>query len=381
MPVLGTSSGATKGPATAPTIGTATASNGTASVTFTAPSFSKLPITQYTVTASPGGATGTGASSPITVSGLTNGTSYTFTVRATHANGNSPASSASNSVTPAIPTFAMEYLVVGGGASGNGDIHGGGGGAGGITSGTANVYPGTAYSVTAGAGGALNINGTNGSDSTFWTFTGTGGGAGGGRTSPFGENGAAGGCGGGAQSNNSGTVLFYGGTGSQGYAGQDCQSPGDTSGGGSVTGGGGGGMGGRSATMTSGTYSSRAGGIGTNAYSTWASATSSGASGYFSGGGGGSGYSPNPPYGGGLGGGGSGYAEAGGPYYATSGAANTGGGGGGWLLDHGTSGGSGIVIVRVAGTYTAASTTGSPTRYVSGGYTYYKFTGVGSITA
>jgi hypothetical protein len=29
---------------------------------------------------------------------------------------------------------------------------------------------------------------------------------------------------------------------------------------------------------------------------------------------------------------------------------------------------------------TAAATTGSPTRVVSGGYTYYTFTGSGSIT-
>jgi hypothetical protein len=32
------------------------------------------------------------------------------------------------------------------------------------------------------------------------------------------------------------------------------------------------------------------------------------------------------------------------------------------------------------GNYTANATTGSPTRYVSGGYTYYKFTGNGSLT-
>ena len=101
MPILG-SQGSTKGPSTAPTIGTATAGDANASVTFTAPSFSKLPITSYTVTASPGGATGTGSSSPITVSGLSNGTSYTLTVAATHSNGNSPASISSNSVTPAL---------------------------------------------------------------------------------------------------------------------------------------------------------------------------------------------------------------------------------------------------------------------------------------
>jgi hypothetical protein len=36
--------------------------------------------------------------------------------------------------------------------------------------------------------------------------------------------------------------------------------------------------------------------------------------------------------------------------------------------------------MRLPGSITAASTTGSPTRYETGGYTYYKFTGDGSIT-
>ena len=86
----------------APTIGTATGDNAQASVTFTAPSFvGSSAITGYTVTSSPGGLTGTGASSPITVSGLTNGTAYTFTVTATNSQGTGPASAASNSVTPA----------------------------------------------------------------------------------------------------------------------------------------------------------------------------------------------------------------------------------------------------------------------------------------
>jgi len=89
----------------APTIGTATGGNASASVTFTAPVYAGYPatITSYTVTSSPGGLTGTGASSPITVSGLTNGTAYTFTVTATNSTGTGPASGASNSVTPAVP--------------------------------------------------------------------------------------------------------------------------------------------------------------------------------------------------------------------------------------------------------------------------------------
>jgi hypothetical protein len=88
-----------------PTIGTATPGNTQAAVTFTAPvSNGGSPITGYTLTSSPGGITAAGSVSPITVTGLTNGTAYTFTVTATNAIGNSVASSASNSVTPAIPT-------------------------------------------------------------------------------------------------------------------------------------------------------------------------------------------------------------------------------------------------------------------------------------
>ncbi|WP_229706755.1 hypothetical protein, partial [Shewanella inventionis] len=49
---------------------------------------------------SPDGLTATGTSSPLTVTGLTNGTAYTFSVTATNSAGNSSSSSASNSVTP-----------------------------------------------------------------------------------------------------------------------------------------------------------------------------------------------------------------------------------------------------------------------------------------
>lgn len=87
--------------ANAPTIGTATGGNSSASVTFTAPAdVGGGAITGYSVVSTPSGIIGTGASSPVTVSGLSNGTAYTFKVFATNAYGPSPLSSASGSVTP-----------------------------------------------------------------------------------------------------------------------------------------------------------------------------------------------------------------------------------------------------------------------------------------
>ena len=86
----------------APTGVVATGANASASVSFAAPaSTGGAPITSYRVTASPGGMTATGGSSPIPIGGLTNGTSYTFSVTATNSAGTGPASAASNSVTPA----------------------------------------------------------------------------------------------------------------------------------------------------------------------------------------------------------------------------------------------------------------------------------------
>ena len=88
----------------APTIGPATAGNGQALVAFSAPSSNGgAAISSYTVTSSPGGFAGTGSASPIVVAGLTNGTSYTFTVTATNSIGTGSTSSASNSVTPVAP--------------------------------------------------------------------------------------------------------------------------------------------------------------------------------------------------------------------------------------------------------------------------------------
>ena len=84
-----------------PTSVSANPSNQGALVTFSPPaSDGGLPITSYTVTASPGGAQASGATSPLFVSGLSNGVTYTFTVTATNSAGTGPASAASNAVTP-----------------------------------------------------------------------------------------------------------------------------------------------------------------------------------------------------------------------------------------------------------------------------------------
>jgi hypothetical protein len=91
----------------APTSVAAVRGPGEAVVSFTAPvSDGGSAITSYTVTSSPGSVTATGSTSPITVTGLTNGTSYTFTVAATNAVGTGIASSASSAITPIAASLA-----------------------------------------------------------------------------------------------------------------------------------------------------------------------------------------------------------------------------------------------------------------------------------
>ena len=87
-----------------PTIGTAVADNAGATVVFTPSTYIGKGTITYTATSSPSSITATAGSSPIIVTGLSNGTAYTFTVRGTTNYGvQSDASAASNSVTPTAP--------------------------------------------------------------------------------------------------------------------------------------------------------------------------------------------------------------------------------------------------------------------------------------
>jgi hypothetical protein len=109
--MIGISQPATPVAPSAPTGVTATAGDGRATVSWTAPNDGNSPITSYSVTPATGSTTlpptvisGSPPATSATVSGLTNGVIYTFTVTATNAVGTGPASTASNAVTPAAAT-------------------------------------------------------------------------------------------------------------------------------------------------------------------------------------------------------------------------------------------------------------------------------------
>ena len=90
-----------------PTIGTPSAITTTgraASVPVTAATTGGAP-TLYTVTSTPGSLVGTGSTSPITVSGLTNGTSYTFKTTASNSAATTAQTAASSAVTPSFTSL------------------------------------------------------------------------------------------------------------------------------------------------------------------------------------------------------------------------------------------------------------------------------------
>ena len=260
--------------------------------------------------------------------------------------------------------YSADFLVIAGGGgsvvnapggsgaggyrSSNATYGGSGGGASAEASLTFN--PGTVYTVTVGAGGASNTDGANSSISGtgITTITSTGGGKGG-SSGGIGSTGGSGG--GGGEFAASGAA----GTANQGFAG----------GGGNGGGGGAGGTGfngfGLGVNLAN---SGGFGGAGKASTITGSSVTrASGGAGYYAAPG--AVQSPNV-----TGGGGGSTTPAG--------AANTGGGAAADYLA--TSGGSGVVILRMPTVNYSGTTTGSPTVSTSGTDTILTFTGSGSYT-
>lgn len=263
----------------APTIGTASPAGQTSiSVTFTAPTnVGGSAITGYVATArktSDGTiVSATGASSPITITGLTEFSAYTVVVAATNAYGTGPNSAASNSAYAQVqgqqayttagtyswvaPTGVSQVSVVavgGGGAGaapsyGSGRAGGGGGGLG--YNNAVAVTAGNSYTVVVGAGGNGYVSPTtDGGDSYFinvCTVKGGKGsravgctvGSGGTYTGDGGGNGGNGGSG------SSSTAYSGGGGGAGGYSGTGGTGGSNTGNGTAGAGGGGGGGGSR----------------------------------------------------------------------------------------------------------------------------------------
>jgi len=96
----------------APTSVSASAGDTEATVTFVAPTFTGVPpgITGYLATSTPGSLTASGASSPLTITGLTNGTSYTIAVQATNGVQFGPAGT-SGSVSPGLQRALYHFGV------------------------------------------------------------------------------------------------------------------------------------------------------------------------------------------------------------------------------------------------------------------------------
>ena len=329
--------GASTWPATpgAPTIGTATAGiNNCASVTFTAPGCTgafPAGITGYRVISTPGCFSNTGASSPVVVSGLSTGTSYTFKAQATNANGYGALSAASNSITATLQTCAtfttpgsftwvaptgvtsVAVLAVGGGGGGrSGGCTFWGGGALAYRNGVSTT-PGTSYTIVVGVGGVNSVGGSSYASSLSSNTTANGGGTGTQGEACF--TGQGGGKGG-KKGNN-------GGGGAGGYSGQ-----GGGCGNGVAGSGGAGGSGGEGVTQNGTTcrrvYWGAGGGVGLYGAGSNGAGGSGGTTG--GGGGGGSGGSAggtasvtlSPPTGGAYGGGGGTTVLQMGPYVCCS---------------------------------------------------------------
>jgi Fibronectin type III domain/PKD domain len=97
---------------TAPSKVQAIAGNAQASVSWSAPTSGGTP-TSYTITASPGPITQSapGSASEATLTGLSNGKTYTFTVTAVTGGGSGPPSQPSNPITPVAPPSAPTSVI------------------------------------------------------------------------------------------------------------------------------------------------------------------------------------------------------------------------------------------------------------------------------
>jgi len=330
----------------APTSLSATPSTTSVSIAFTAGADGGSAITnyQYALSTNAGSSYGSftaldpvDAATPITITGLSEGTAYYLKLKAVTAFGAGAESAAVSFTT--FASVSNEYIVIAGGGGGGGAYYAAGGGAGGYRSSVTGetsgggaaaetiwtAITGTSYTVTVGAGGNGGAGGQNGGQGSNTSISGSGlttitslGGGYGGKNGTNGNSGGSGGGGGG------GGGIGGAGTSGQGYSGGNPS--------GSVSGGGGG-----------------AGGAGALTGGVGRASSITGSSVFRGGGGGGGGWSGSGNEGGNGGGG------RGGDFNVDNdspGTANTGGGGGGangYYTGGGTAGsagGSGVVILR-----------------------------------
>lgn len=279
--------------------------------------------------------------------------------------------------------ISVDYLVVGGGGGG-GSNNGGGGGAGGFRTGTGlPIRAGTNYTVTVGAGGA--VDGGTGSNSVLSSITSLGGGGGG--TNASATPGLPGGSGGGGSGGESGDPPTPGGSGTPGQGNNGgAGASGNPLAIRAGAGGGGAGASGSNGTISAPNCTAGAGGNGTASSITGTPVT------YAGGGGGGGQSDPGTASGGagGTGGGGQGalvVSASSVTQSSTAGTANLGGGGGaagrGSNTNPGKAGGSGVVIIKYPDTYTVSNPGGgltSSTPSAAGGFKVTTFTaGTGNI--
>jgi hypothetical protein len=390
-------------PTGAPTgLALVSATTTTATISFSAGPDGGSAITNYQYALSTNGGTTFGSytnlnpadgSSPITITGLSIGTSYQVKLKAVNALGTG--SSESNALSFATTNLSVEYLVVAGGGGAAGYNSSGGGGAGGFRTNVVGATSGRnssaessmtislgTYTVTVGGGGASSgpPNGgesnMNGISSSFHTITSLGGGLG---SNNFGTlpRGQGGGSGGGSRGDSNPNNLGGLGTAGQGFDG------GSGTWAGNYPGGGGGGAGGNGGS-TSDSVTAGNGGIGlANPMTGSTIGQLSGGIYYLAGGGGGSSQGGGTSGSGGLGGGGAAGSGASGSYVGTNGSPNTGGGGGAGNSASGGSGGSGVVIVRYLTEDASGVTITGGTKVVGPAgattYTVHTFTSSGSL--